>query len=100
MHVLINICPTASNVTRPISVYGRDEGVSVTGGYVYRGCHFPNLRGLYIFGDYGSGYVADCFATSRLYDADYRPVPKTFTGILGSFTDVNGILTSSQCIVQ
>ena len=35
-----------------------------------------------------------------IYGADYRPVPKTFTGILGSFTDVNGILTSSQCIVQ
>ena len=24
---------------------------------MYRGCHFPNLRGLYIYGDYESGYV-------------------------------------------
>ena len=30
---------------------------------MYRGCHFPNLRGLYIFGDYGSGYVV----TSSVY---------------------------------
>ena len=39
----------------PIDAYGRDLGVSVTGGYVYRGCLFPNLRGIYIYGDYGSG---------------------------------------------
>ena len=39
----------------PIDAYGRDLGVSVTGGYVYRGCLFPNLRGFYIYGDYGSG---------------------------------------------
>ena len=55
--VAANVYPAARNLTRPISIYGRDEGVSVTGGYVYRGCHFPNLRGLYIYGDYGSGYV-------------------------------------------
>ena len=39
----------------PIDVYPRSVGVSITGGYVYRGCLYPNLRGLYIFGDYGSG---------------------------------------------
>ena len=53
--VVINVRPIARNATRPISIYDHDVGVSVTGGYVYRGCHFPNLRGLYIFGDYGTG---------------------------------------------
>lgn len=36
----------------PIDVYSHSVGVSVTGGFVYRGCLYPNLRGLYIFADY------------------------------------------------
>lgn len=32
-------------------------GKSVTGGYVYRGCEYPNLNGMYIFGDFMNGYV-------------------------------------------
>ncbi len=39
----------------PIHEYGRDAGVSVTGGYVYRGDRVDALQGKYVFGDYGSG---------------------------------------------
>jgi glucose/arabinose dehydrogenase len=38
----------------PVTTYGRSLGVSVTGGYVYRGTEVPELRGKYIFADYGS----------------------------------------------
>lgn len=41
----------------PIWSYGRDQGVSVIGGYVYRGLDHPALRGKYLFGDFGSGHV-------------------------------------------
>lgn len=41
----------------PIAEYGRSEGCSVTGGYVYRGQDLPDLAGNYIFGDYCSGIV-------------------------------------------
>jgi len=30
-------------------------GSAITGGYVYRGSAIPSLRGLYLFGDFGSG---------------------------------------------
>jgi len=36
----------------PIWEYGRDRGMSVIGGFVYRGCALPALRGLYLFSDY------------------------------------------------
>jgi glucose/arabinose dehydrogenase len=41
--------------TGPVHDYTRSEGVSVIGGYVYRGQAIPGLQGTYIFGDYGSG---------------------------------------------
>ncbi|MHA2008308.1 MAG: PQQ-dependent sugar dehydrogenase [Promethearchaeota archaeon] len=49
-----------SNVTKlepPIYEYGRNLGVSITGGYVYRGLILTELYGKYIYGDYGSGRI-------------------------------------------
>jgi glucose/arabinose dehydrogenase len=36
----------------PVFEYGRKEGGSITGGYVYRGKKIPHLEGKYIFSDY------------------------------------------------
>ena len=41
----------------PIIEYDRDEGCSVTGGYVYRGSIFNFLYGSYIYGDFCSGLI-------------------------------------------
>lgn len=41
----------------PVHEYDRQAGVSVTGGYVYRGDDVPELQGAYIFGDFGSGTI-------------------------------------------
>jgi uncharacterized repeat protein (TIGR03806 family) len=47
----------ARGLTPPVATYGRDEGVSITGGYVYRGGAVPALAGRYVYGDFGSGRI-------------------------------------------
>lgn len=46
-----------SGLQLPIWEYGRGEGLSVTGGFVYRGPTIQSLKGKYIFADYGSGNI-------------------------------------------
>ncbi|MFT7485607.1 MAG: putative repeat protein (TIGR03806 family) [Candidatus Paceibacteria bacterium] len=41
----------------PVSTYGRTEGISITGGAVYRGQRYPALQGAYFYGDYASGNI-------------------------------------------
>jgi uncharacterized repeat protein (TIGR03806 family) len=41
----------------PLAVYGRNEGNSITGGYVYRGASLPLLQGIYLFADFSTGNV-------------------------------------------
>jgi len=41
----------------PIAEYGRSDGCSVTGGYVYSGQAIPALRGRYVYSDYCAGWL-------------------------------------------
>jgi glucose/arabinose dehydrogenase len=41
-----------SDATPPVFDYGRDDGSTVIGGYVYRGSELPDLVGAYVFGDF------------------------------------------------
>lgn len=47
--------------TAPVLEYGRDDGRSVTGGYVYRGEAIPALQGAYLYGDFVSGRIWGLF---------------------------------------
>jgi len=38
----------------PVAEYGRKMGVSVTGGFVYRGRAIPALQGCYVYGDFST----------------------------------------------
>jgi glucose/arabinose dehydrogenase len=49
-------CLTAG-LTLPIIEYEHEDGCSVTGGYRYRGTRYPEMRGVYFYGDYCSGKV-------------------------------------------
>ncbi len=41
----------------PIFEYDHAQGCSITGGYVYRGQELPEFRGIYLVGDYCTGYI-------------------------------------------
>jgi glucose/arabinose dehydrogenase len=63
-------CGTEASLLPPVAEYGRSEGTTVTGGYVYRGSSIPALIGRYVFGDFGSGQLwhiaADTQPTLRM----------------------------------
>lgn len=42
----------------PVHAYKHDQGISITGGIVYRGNRLPSLVGKYIFGDWGLGKLS------------------------------------------
>jgi len=61
----------AGDLVLPVWEYGRDEGGSVTGGFVYRGSRVPELYGAYVYADYVSGRI-----WTLDYDGSSEPVNK------------------------
>jgi glucose/arabinose dehydrogenase len=49
--------PEGTKFIEPIHEYGRADGISITGGFVYRGSKMPGLKGYYIYGDWGTGNI-------------------------------------------
>jgi len=49
--------PADLDLIDPVVNYGRDQGITVIGGYVYRSGQMPEWDGIYLYGDYGSGYI-------------------------------------------
>lgn len=56
MHPTGNGNPPADLVL-PVAEYSHQFGISVAGGYVYRGEAIPALQGVYLYGDFGSGLI-------------------------------------------
>jgi glucose/arabinose dehydrogenase len=50
-------CGPVENYTFPVWEYNHALGCSVTGGYVYRGRLFPDMIGIYFYGDFCSGRI-------------------------------------------
>jgi uncharacterized repeat protein (TIGR03806 family) len=49
--------PPAAPPVPPVLEYDHSDDQSITGGYIYRGDRLPQLRGAYIYADYGSGKI-------------------------------------------
>ena len=49
--------PGPTPISPPTIEHPHAEARSITGGIVYYGSRFPNLRGAYIYGDYGTGKI-------------------------------------------
>jgi len=56
-----------ANLTDPAAQYDHDDGLSVIGGYMYYGKSIPQLRALYVFGDFSTGFFQP---RGRLFYAD------------------------------
>ncbi|MXW63350.1 MAG: T9SS type A sorting domain-containing protein [Bacteroidetes bacterium SB0668_bin_1] len=46
-----------TGLTLPVWEYSHDLGISITGGFVYRGTLVSSLEGRYVFADYGTGRI-------------------------------------------
>jgi uncharacterized protein (TIGR03437 family) len=68
---------TLTGFTAPVAEYGRANGCSITGGFVYRGSQYPALEGTYLYGDYCSGrvwglrFVGNSWMTQALVDTNF-----------------------------
>ena len=47
----------SSGLILPVAEYDHGQGCSITGGYVYRGSRYPQMTGMYFFGDFCTGNI-------------------------------------------
>jgi glucose/arabinose dehydrogenase len=57
MHPFEDTPPAGMTFIEPVAEYAHNPDYSITGGYVYRGPSLPELYGVYIYGDFRSGFV-------------------------------------------
>ncbi len=83
----------------PVFEYAHQQGISVTGGFVYRGSAIPELQGVYLFSDWGFGTIWATYRNTMgsLQTNVFMPSQGNFVSSFGQdddhelyFTDYNG----------
>jgi hypothetical protein len=80
-----NLTGLPAGLIDPVAQYDHDEGISITGGYVYNGNALPVLQGLYVFGDFSRAFFP---ADGRLFYSDLS------TGDISEFVTDGGPLNT------
>lgn len=80
--------PASNTLKDPIAEYPRKQGISVTGGYVYRGKEFPTLTGTYLYADYAYGNVWGIRRTENGWTTP-KVVLKKRGSLMSSFGEAN-----------
>ena len=100
-------CDTSGKVP-PVWEYPHPEGCSITGGYVYRGRAYPQLAGLYFYGDFCSGVI---YALRQNQEGGWESQPVLESGLnIASFgedeagelyvLDLNGAVYRLKAVQQ
>ncbi len=84
-------CPTAGLVP-PVLEYPHGPACAVSGGYVYRGRKYPDLRGTYFYGDYCTGFIRSIRMVGGSPVPAYTPLspPLTNDNIVSFGEDADG----------
>ncbi len=63
----------------PVVQYDHDEGTAVIGGVMYQGDLIPQLKGMYVFGDFNESFAGPSVPDGRIFYADLdAPNPEIF----------------------
>jgi len=83
---------TPVGLTDPVAQYDHDEGISITGGFVYRGTAIPELAGQYVFGDFSTGFFTP---DGRLFYLPTTPITEILELQLSSGNPPLGLFLKS-----
>jgi glucose/arabinose dehydrogenase len=85
--------PHKANLLSQSKFPNHGVGISITGGYVYRGSKFPSLQGVYVYGDYQMGTIWGLRYENGKLTADDVIVPAVPKRTIPSFgEDLSGEL--------
>ncbi|MGQ9914327.1 MAG: PQQ-dependent sugar dehydrogenase [Thermogutta sp.] len=85
-----NAATTGEPLIDPVTEYFRHEGMSVTGGYVYRGRRLPEFYGYYFYADYVTGNIWALRVNDRHELMENRKVARSNLNIAAFGEDESG----------
>jgi len=88
---------SGNNYKFPFFTYGRNNttgGFSITGGYIYKGNKYADLRGYYMFADYVSGNLWLSKKTDTIFTTQQTPIKQVNISSFGE--DIRGELYATN----